>query len=178
MRQNLCIFILMGTFSILSHAVEVGISSSGKDISLDIWFQDIPKSENNFYTRIIYDFDGYHNGANVTVCNDGTISGSTGSGTCSNHGGVNSMKEAEFDRLGFAFGLSNWVSNKVQLHGGLIIGLYSSDINIGDSSEIDFTKFGLDLGISYQPSDLSNMKIVVSYETEQKRSSIGFWFPF
>lgn len=178
MIYRVSLFVFLSMFFSICHAVEYGISSSGQNVSLDFWFQDKQKSKTGFYSRVIADFDEYQNGDMVTVCQDGSISGAIGSGTCSGHGGADYVKEADFNRVAVIVGPSYWVAEKVQLHGGLIIGFYTSDINIGDTSKHDYSEAGIDVGASYKPLSESDVKIVLSYETERDKTSIGFSMPF
>lgn len=175
---KVCTFLLVCIFSSVSYAVDFGLSSSGSDVSIDAWFQNKQNTGRGFYARIIVDTDKYQNGKIVSVCNDGSISGSTGSGTCSGHGGVGYFKEADFDRTAFIIGPTYWFSERIQFHGGLIVGLYTSEINIGDKSKYDFSEIGVDIGLSYKFSSQSDAKVLLSHETEQSRSYIGFWLPF
>lgn len=178
MFLKVSVFLVACILSTVTYAVDFGLSSSGSDISIDIWFQNLKNSDQGIYSRIIIDSDKYQNGKVVGVCNDGSISGSSGSGTCSGHGGVNRYEEADFDRIALVFGPTYWVSEKIQLHGGLIVGLYTSEINIGDTSKHDFSELGIDFGLSYKFLSQSDAKVLISHETEQSKSYLGFWLPF
>ena len=155
-------------------AIDLGASSSGKDISLDIWSSNQPPNRLGYDLRLLVDFDKYENGSLVTVCADGSISGSVGSGTCSGHGGANHTKEAKFTRYAIMAGPTYWLTNHFQLYGGLIVGLYSSDINIGEKNAKDFTKGGLDFGVVIKPTESSKFKMIIGHETERDRSYFGF----
>lgn len=178
MIYRVSVIILLIFFPSICQAIELGVSTSGRSISLDMWLQNKEKSKAGFYAKILVDFDKYKNGIRVTVCQDGSISGSTGSGTCSGHGGISHTKEDEFDRYGVIVGPSYWITNKIQMHGGLIIAFYNSEVDIGDTSKNDYSGVGIDIGVSFKPLDESDIKIVISYETEQDNTSLGFWYPF
>lgn len=159
-----------------SHAADIGISTSGNNISLDYWSSRNASTNLGWYVRALLDFESYENGDEVTVCRDGSVSGSSGSGTCSGHRGVSHSEEAEFDRLGVAIGPTYWVSDKFQLHGGVFFGMYSSNIDIGETGALDYTEVGLDLGVSFKPIESSSFKVVLSHETDQAHTSIGVRF--
>lgn len=156
-------------------AFDIGVSTSGKDISLDIWSANTEHSGWGAYMRGVSDFEDYQNGAEVTVCRDGSISGSTGSGTCSGHSGVSHRKLAEFSRLAIAVGPTYWINKSLQLHVGLIYGMYKSDIDIGEKSKLDYSESGVDAGLSFRPF-AADLKFVLGHETEQKRTYLGIRF--
>lgn len=174
MKSRLIIFFLMITLPGWCWALNIGLSSSGKDISLDMSSQKESQTDIGLYFRLIADSKEYKDGSSVTVCSDGKISGSTGSGTCSGHGGINHTKEAEFSRYAIAFGPTYWATNCLQVYGGIIFGLYSSDVNIGDTSVKDFTETGFDFGVNFKPVETSSFILVIGHETEQKRTYLGF----
>ncbi len=158
-------------------AFDFGLSTSGNDIGIDIWLSTNDSSKWGYYARGIVDFDNYKNGRSVNVCNDGSISGSTGSGTCSGHKGVSHSKSAEYDRFALVLGPTYSISKTIQIHCGPIIGIYSSDVDIGDMHEKDYTDIGVDFGISLMPFRQSDFKLFVSHETEQKKTFFGLRYP-
>ena len=174
MRNLVLVCSLM--FSPFVIALEVGVSGSGGAISLDLWSSKKFNSQIGLYSKFLWDFEEYEDGTTLNVCSDGAISGSSGSGTCSGHGGVSSTKPTEFNRYGLVLGPTYWLSNRIRLHGGLVAALYSSDVNIGDKSERDFTEIGADIGASYSLAD-DGSRIVLSYETEQQQTYLGFSIP-
>lgn len=176
MIRKIILGLVCATVSNFCHSADIGIFTSGNDISLVFWSSPEDQSKLGWYARALFDFETYENGDVVTICRDGSVSGSSGSGTCSGHSGVSHSEQAKFDRLGVAIGPTYWVSNKFQLHGGVLIGLYSSNIDVGDSGALDYTKIGFDFGISFKPIDSSGFKIVLSHETDQARTSIGVRF--
>lgn len=124
------------------------------------------------YMRGVFDFEDYQNGSEVTVCVDGSVSGSIGSGTCSGHSGASHRRRAEFSRLAVAVGPTYWIHKSVQLHVGFIYGMYTSDIDIGEKSKLDYSESGVDAGFSIRPFD-SELKFILGHETEQKRTYFG-----
>ncbi|MGC3981530.1 MAG: hypothetical protein QM808_09740 [Steroidobacteraceae bacterium] len=173
MKTRIVTLLLISLFAEESLAFDLGVSSSGKDISLEIWSPRNPSTPWGANFKVLADFEKYENGSRVTVCSDGSISGSSGSGTCSGHGGVNHTKNAKFNRYAIAAAPTYWVTDYLQLHCGLIAGLYSSDVNIGDKGSKNFTEYGLDLGISIKPLATSEFKLVAGHETERSRSYLG-----
>jgi hypothetical protein len=176
--RNLLLAFLLCVYTNVVFAYELGVSSSGEDVSLDFWQSKLIDSELGMYFRLIIDSEEYENGNSVSVCRDGSISGSFGSGTCSSHGGVSHSKLADFNRLAFAIGPTYWISESIQLHGGLLWAMYTSDISIGDHTKLDFDEFGIDLGVSLEVLDQHRLSIMLSHETEQKRNYIGVRFLF
>ena len=156
----------------------IGLSSSGKDISVDMWFYQSQNKTLGLFGRYIFDTEEYQNGMLVSVCSDGAISGALGNGACSSHGGVSNVREANFSRMALSLGPTYRVTHAVQFNFGLLIGLYSSDIDIGDTTKGEFTESGLDFGVSVKPLENVNMTVFFSYETEQSRTYFGLWFPF
>ncbi|WP_298723098.1 hypothetical protein [uncultured Oceanisphaera sp.] len=163
-------------FSPVVVAVELGVSGSGDAVSLDLWSSKKLNSQIGLYSRFLWDFEEYEDGTTVSICSDGSISGSSGSGTCSGHGGVSGTKATEFNRYGLVLGPTYWLSDRIRLHGGLVAALYSSDVNIGDKSERDFAEIGADIGASFSFAD-DGPRIVLSYETEQQQTYLGVSIP-
>ena len=155
-------------------ALDAGISSSGKDLSLDLWSDSNRYSNIGFFGRLVADFKDYTNGDTVRVCNDGSVSGASGSGTCSGHGGISHEEEAQFNRVAIAFGPTYSLTDNLEFHGGFLIGFYNSNINIGDESKLSYSKAGINFGLSLRPIPGSGFMLVVSNETEQERTSVGF----
>jgi len=176
MIKKIILGIIFTITSSICYSADIGISTSGKDISLSFWSLSKAQSKFGWYARALFDFKTYEKNNIVTICRDGSVSGSSGSGTCSGHGGVSHSEQAEFNRLAVAIGPAFWVSNKIQLHGGILIGFYSSHVNIGNTDALDYRKVGFDFGISFKPIETSNFKIVLSHETEQSRTSLGIRF--
>ena len=160
-----------------SFAFDLGASSSGNDISIDFWTGINESQKIGLYSRTVIDFESYEGDDYVSVCGDGEVSGSTGSGTCSGHSGVSSTKLAEFSRIALIFGPTYKLSETIDIYGGIIIGFYSSDVSIGDSASLDYSKYGADIGLRLKPIKSSDIKITLSYETEQNRTSVGFSYP-
>lgn len=129
------------------------------------------------YGRFVWDFKDYEDGSFVRVCADGSISGSSGSGTCSGHGGISSEKLAKFNRYGFILGPTHWFTDRIRLHGGLFWGAYNSDVDVGDKDKLDFNEYGVDVGISYSIFGVDSPRVVLSFESEQKQTFIGLSFP-
>ena len=171
------VFIFIYIYSPLSSAIDLGLSGSEKDIALDVRGTNSNNPNWGGYIRVIVDSGEYQNGKNVSVCNDGSISGSTGSGTCSSHSGVNYTENAEFNRIAGAFGATYSVTDSFQLHGGVIVGMYTSNINIGDKDKYNFNKVGIDVGISDKILNDLDLKLFLSHETERDRTYIGFLIP-
>jgi hypothetical protein len=173
MIRKIIFVIIFITVSSICFADDIGISSSGKDISLNFW--SLPKDQSNsgWYVRALFDFETYKNNDVVSICRDGSVSGSRGSGTCSGHRGVSHSELAQFKRFGVAIGPTFWVLNKIQLHGGVLLGLYSSNINIGDKGVLNYMEVGFDFGIGIKLIDASRFNFVLSRETNQARTSIG-----
>jgi len=171
-NSKILLFVFANTISSLAYAGDLGVTSSGKDISLT-WLQSVEVSSWGFYLKGILDSEKYQNGSLVSVCNDGSISGSIGSGTCSNHGGMSYGREAQFGRDALVIGSTFQMNKNIQFQGGIIAGMYSSDINIGDKSKLNFIKYGIDVGLSYKVFNDSNFKLQFFHETEQQRNSIG-----
>lgn len=157
-------------------AFDYGLSTSGSDISIGLLGGG--KSGVGVYGTFLADFDEYQNGDLVTVCSDGKISGSTGSGTCSGHGGASKQREANFSRFAFSLGATYLLHERVRLNGGLILGMYSSDIDIGEMTDLDYTNVGVDAGLSFKVLTEEDMWLSISHETDAGKTLIGFWLPF
>lgn len=176
---NMNKFILILSFIVpsISFAVEFGISTSGEAVSVDFWPNRDEVKKVGLYGRFVWDFEDYEDGSVVSICSDGSVSGSSGSGTCSGHGGVSGEKLAEFTRYGFILGPTYWVTNRVRLHGGIVLGVYNSDVNIGDEGKLDFNEYGVDVGISCSFLGVDSPRVVLSYESEQEQTFLGLSFP-
>lgn len=163
--------ILLWSFS--TQAMDLGLSSSGDDLHFGGWVYPTEMGGFGYYIQGFFDFDKYENDDTVSVCRDGEVSGSTGSGTCSGHGGVSHTKNAEFDRNGVSFGAAYSISNNFDIFGGILFALYSSDVTVGDTSSKDFSETGLDIGASYRFIDQSRYSLLVGFESEQDKAYFG-----
>jgi hypothetical protein len=160
------------------YAGEYGLSTSGKDLSLNLWFGSSLDQGQGGYFTFLFDNDEYENGDSVSICGDGAISGSSGSGTCSGHGGISSTRDASYERIAFTAGTTYNVGKRIRLNGGLIYGMYISEVNIGEMGEYDYGEFGLDFGISYKVMQDSSFKVSLNHETDVRKTLIGFWSAF
>jgi len=175
LRKFLLVVLIL--FSQASLGDGFGASTSGQDISLDAWFKGGGENGVGLYFSVIADFEEYQNGSTISVCRDGQISGSFGSGTCSGHGGVSHTALADFTRFGFSFGPTYNINKSLQLHAGLLYGMYSENIDVGDKTPDSYGEWGLDIGVSFQLPIKSRANLLLRHETEQDRSLIGIWFP-
>ena len=170
------VLILLMSCPTISQSYDFGLSASGNTLGVDYW-GDLSKENWGYYFRFVLDSDEYTDGKIVSVCSDGKISGSLGTGTCSGHGGVSNTKEAEFDRWALVIGPEYYINSRVTANVGLLAAFYSSDANIGDEGKLDFMDYGLDFGLSFRFSDKGH-KVYTGYETERKQTYVGLRFPF
>lgn len=130
---------------------------------------------NNFYASIRFDSNEYVLDSTVSVCNDGGVSGSTGSGTCSGHGGVSHTRKEKAERFGGSFGyLWNAVGN-FYLGGGAGIGSYISEVDVGNEGQSDYY-INLEARTAYRFSD--RFSLLATYDFEVQKMTVGAAFGF
>lgn len=174
--------ILMGlvifSFSTLCIAqpLNVGLSTPGKAISLDLWFHDKEKSNLGYYIRTFADSDNYY-GNTGSICIDGSITNSISDGACNNADGLDHIQRTTFNRAGLMFGPTYWVTSSIQLHAGIVSGFYLSKEAFGENNERFSLEWGLDFGASYKLPVSFDLSILLSHEIEQNQSYLGFWMP-
>lgn len=161
----------------VASALDVGMAAYRNGVTLGLWTAQSRSSGWGAYIEGVVDFDQYENGSGVYRCNDGSTSGDLGRDSCAGYGGVSYAKTAKFDRKVLIAGPTYWLTDRVQIHAGFVLGLYSSDIDIGDQSALDYTRTGMDIGITLVPFGLSDFKLFLSYETERKRTTLGYRIP-
>ncbi len=89
------------------------------------------------YATLRFDSNKYELDNRVSVCNDGGISGSTGSGTCSGHGGVSHTRNEVSDRVGGSVGYMWNAIDNIYFGGGIAYGFYGTEVNVGSSTHGD-----------------------------------------
>ncbi|MDR9826271.1 hypothetical protein RCJ22_11685 [Vibrio sp. FNV 38] len=94
--------------------------------------------DSGFYGSVRIDSNNYNRGNRVSICNDGKISGSSGSGTCSGHGGVSYVREEKSERIGGSIGYFWKAIKGLYLGAGANLGVYTSEVNIGDNNQGEF----------------------------------------
>lgn len=177
MRFNQLFTIGLVLLSTNGIALELGLSTSGEDLALSLWADKIPKSSQKGYLTIGLDSNTYQNDTLVSDCNDGAVSASTGSGTCSGHGGVSKTRQAEYDRAALIFGMTHNLTPRLRFNAGLAIGMYFSDVTIRTTQYTNYFQYGLDMGASYQITPTYPLKLSISHETERGKTLFGFWYP-
>lgn len=148
-------------------------------IGAELGSNNIVISYNHFssglYGTVRYDRNEYDLGNKVSVCNDGSISGSTGSGTCSGHGGVSHTRNEKNERLGGSLGYLWNVIGDLYLGGGANFGAYTSEVNVGNKSQGE-TYFNVEARAAYRITP--HIAALTTYDAEVKAftfgASIGF----
>ncbi len=136
---------------------------------------DIIDLTSGLYGSFKYDGNKYEHGNVVSICNDGGISGSVGSGTCSGHGGVSHTRKEQSKRAGFSIGYMWNPYGDLYAGGGVGFGAYLSEVNVGTEDENElYANFEAKVAYHITPKLIT----IVTYDNEVERFSAGVGFTF
>lgn len=113
----------------------------------------------------------YGIGGTTTVCNNGGLSGSTGSGSCSWNGGVSHQTDATYDRFSIGLGATYKVIEPVSI---VLIGVWSAfthHITVGNIRNDGDSRYGVETGLLFRLDPRFN--VVFLYHTEAERYRFG-----
>ncbi len=169
---------LIPTFaSAQSYDMDVGLKFGSNTWGYYIGAHDLT-SRFGFFTTTELSVDprSYGIGGTTTVCNDGQLSGSQGTGSCSWHGGVSHQTEAEYSRFSFGMGTTYRLSEPVSLVLNGVFSLYTHYITVGEASNEGDLQYGIETGVLVRPH--RNFNIVGLYNSEISAFRLGFGTTF
>jgi len=118
-----------------------------------------------------FEVEEYDLGGETTVCADGELSGSTGPGTCSYHGGVSGSQPAEYSRVSFSVGPTYQLTERLKIYGTVGLVFYTQYITVGETRNEGDASGNAEIGVSYQVIDPVNL--IGHYAVEPSAFRIG-----
>ena len=149
----------------------VGVTYGSEEFGL--FFYHIPiRSKIGYSWRVggAFTSENYGLGGSTSVCSDGSLSGSTGSGTCSWHGGYSHDIESVYSMSSLAGGMSIKMTKRLKTFGHVSWATYIEDINVGNQAS-QIVRYGYELGVGYDV--LPTLTILGIYISQTSNLQLG-----